>query len=403
MAGSTITRGLRGYRDLLVEPGVARVVGWGLIARAPVGMVALAMVLLLRGEGRSYADAGLVSASEAMAAAVASPLGGRLIDRHRPALVLAGYGMAFPAALLVTMWLVIADAPLAAVMVAAACAGAAFPPIAPTVRMLWPSMVGPDLHHSAFAFEATLQEVLFVSGPLVVGGLTAVAGPRAGVVAAAVVSLVGVLGFAATSQVRHHRPARHEHLDRHRLAALSPPVVRGIVAFSVCYGLAFGAVEVAMPAFAEAHGGRALGSVCLAAWSAGSLAGGLLAAGLRSENPRRRLQLMSVLFAGALVLPLLAWSVPAMTVVMFVAGLPIAPSFAITYGMAQSHALPGTQAEVFGWLTTSVVIGIAAGAAAGGALITNVGTRASLTLGIVGAVAAVLVATAAARRAVAPA
>jgi predicted MFS family arabinose efflux permease len=50
-----------------------------------------------------------------------------------------------------------------------------------------------------------------------------------------------------------------------------------------------------------------------------------------------------------------------------------------------------------------VVIGIAAGAAAGGALITNVGTRASLTLGILGALAAVMVATAAARRAVAPA
>jgi predicted MFS family arabinose efflux permease len=366
-------------------------------------MVALAMVLLLRGEGRSYADAGLVSAAEAVAFAVASPLAGRLIDRHRPALVLAGYGIAFPVALLVTMWLVIAGAPLIAVVAASACVGIAFPPIAPTVRMLWPSMVGPDLHHSAFALEATLQEVLFVSGPLVVGGLTALAGPRAGVVAAAAVSLVGVLGFAATSQVRRHRPSREAHHERHLLAALSPAVVRSIVAFSVCYGLAFGAVEVAMPAFAEAHGGRALGSVCLAAWSAGSLAGGLLAAGHRPENPSRRLQLMSALFAAALVLPLLAWSVPAMTVIIFMAGLPIAPSFAITYGMAQSHALPGTQAEVFGWLSTSVVIGIAAGAAAGGALITNVDPRASLTLGIVGAVGAVLVATAAARRAVAPA
>ncbi|HET6848530.1 MAG TPA: MFS transporter [Gaiellales bacterium] len=402
MAGSTVTRGLRGYRDLLVEPGVARVVGWGLIARAPVGMVALAMVLLLRGEGRSYADAGLVSAAEAVAFAVASPLAGRLIDRHRPAVVLAGYGIAFPVALLVTMWLVIAGAPLAAVVAASACAGIVFPPIAPTVRMLWPSMVGAHLHHSAFALEATLQEVLFVSGPLVVGGLTAIAGPRAGVVAAAVVSLVGVLGFAATSQVRRHRPVRHDHGDRHLLAALSPGVVRGIVGFSVCYGLAFGAVEVAMPAFAEQHGGRALGSVCLAAWSAGSLAGGLLAAGHRPENPRRGLQRMSVLFAAALVLPLLAWSVPAMTVVIFLAGLPIAPSFAITYGMAQSHALPGTQAEVFSWLSTSVVLGIAAGAAAGGALITSVGTRASLTLGIVGAVAAVLVATASARRGAQP-
>jgi predicted MFS family arabinose efflux permease len=403
MAGSTITGGLRGYRDLLVEPGVARVVGWGLIARAPVGMVALAMVFLLRSEGRSYADAGLVSAAEAVAFAAASPVAGRLIDRHPPGLVLLGYGIAFPAALLGTMWLVIAGAPLAAVMAASACAGIVFPPIAPTVRMLWPSMVGPDLHHSAFALEATLQEVLFVSGPLVVGGLVAVAGPRAGVVAAAAVSLVGVLGFAATPQVRRHRPAKADRENRHLLAALSPAVVRSIVAFSVCYGLAFGAVEVAMPAFGEDHGGRALGSICLAAWSAGSLAGGLVAAGHRPDDPRRRLQLISVAFAAVLILPLLAWSVPAMAAVMFLAGLPIAPSFAITYGMAQASALPGTQAEVFGWLSTAVVIGIAAGAALGGALITSSGTRASLALGIAGAAAAVLVATVAARRRAQPA
>lgn len=398
MAGSTITRSLSGYRDLLVEPGVARVVGWGLIARAPVGMVALAMVFLLRGEGRSYADAGLVSAAEAVAFAVASPLAGRLIDRHRPALVLLGYGIAFPVALLATMWLTIEGAPLGAIMAASACAGVVFPPIAPTVRMLWPSMVGPEQQHSAFALEATLQEVLFVSGPLVVGALTALAGYKAGVVAAAAVSLVGVIGFAATSQVRCHRPVHSEHHDGHPLRALSPAVVRGIIAFSACYGLAFGAVEVAMPAFAEGHGGRALGSVCLAAWSAGSLAGGLIAGGHQPDDPRKRLQAISIIFAAVLVLPLLAWSVPAMAVIMFVAGLPIAPSFAVTYGMAQSSALPGTQAEVFSWLSTAVVLGIASGAALGGALITSTGPRASLALGILGAVGAVGVATASRRR-----
>jgi predicted MFS family arabinose efflux permease len=212
------------------------------------------------------------------------------------------------------------------------------------------------------------------------------------VLAAAGVSLVGVLGFAATRTVRLHRHRHEEHAEGHLLRALTPPVVRRIVAFSACYGLAFGAVEVAMPAFAEDHGGRSLGSICLAAWSAGSLAGGLLASGHRPEDPPGRLRLISVLFAAGLVLPLLAWSVPAMSVVMFLAGLPIAPSFALTYGMVQSAALPGTQAEVFGWLSTAVVIGIAAGAALGGNLITSVGTHASLALGIGGAVAAVAVA-----------
>ncbi|HEY0389137.1 MAG TPA: MFS transporter [Gaiellales bacterium] len=398
MAGSTITRGLRGYRDLLVEPGVARVVGWGLIARAPIGMVALAMVLLLRGEGRSYADAGLVSAAEAVAFAVASPISGRLIDRRTPALVLAAYGIAFPVALVAVMGLVVSNAPLWAIMGAAACAGIVFPPIAPTVRMLWPSLVGPELQPSAFALEATLQEVLFVSGPLVVGALAGIAGPKAGVLAAAGVSLVGVLGFAATSPVRRHRHHHGEHHAGHLLRALTPPAVRRVVAFSVCYGLAFGAVEVAMPAFAEDHGGRSLGSVCLAAWSAGSLAGGLLAAGHRPVDPPRRLRLISALFAAGLLLPLLAWSVPAMAVVMFLAGLPIAPSFALTYGMVQAAALPGTQAEVFGWLSTAIVIGVAAGAALGGSLITGVGTSASLALGIGGALAAVVVAAASVHR-----
>jgi predicted MFS family arabinose efflux permease len=76
---------------------------------------------------------------------------------------------------------------------------------------------------------------------------------------------------------------------------------------------------------------------------------------------------------------------------MLIAGLPIAPSFALTYGMVQHTARPGTQAEVFGWLSTAIVVGIACGAAFGGSLITRSGTSASLLLGVAGALAAVAV------------
>jgi predicted MFS family arabinose efflux permease len=92
-----------------------------------------------------------------------------------------------------------------------------------------------------------------------------------------------------------------------------------------------------------------------------------------------------------LLLPLLAGSVWMMSVFMLIAGLPIAPSFALTYGMVQHTARPGTQAEVFGWLSTAIVVGIAAGAAFGGSLITRSGTNASILLGVVGALAAVAV------------
>jgi MFS family permease len=252
-------------------------------------------------------------------------------------------------------------------------------------------IVGADLHAAAFALEATLQEVFFVAGPLLVGVLTGLVSSSAGVLGAALIGAVGITGFIWTPPVRSlRREVRTEH--PHRLAALGPSLVRRIVLFTACYGLTFGAVEVAMPAFAEEHGGRSLGGICLAAWSAGSLAGGLLAAGHRPSDPRRRLRIVSAAFV-ALLLPLLAAdSLPVMTVLMFAAGLPIAPSFALTYGMVQRSAAPGTRAEVFGWLTTAVVIGVAIGTAAGGVLITHTGFRASILLGIVGCVAATAVA-----------
>jgi predicted MFS family arabinose efflux permease len=194
----------------------------------------------------------------------------------------------------------------------------------------------------------------------------------------------------AGTPVGRFRHPPNDHPARHLLAALAPPTVRRIVAFAGCYGLSFGAVEVAMPAFAEQHGGRSLGSICLAAWAAGSLAGGLLASGQRPADPKRRLRMIVIAYAALLVPPLLAGSVPVMAVLMFLAGLPIAPAVAITYNMVPGAALPRTSAEVFGWLSTAVVVGYATGTAIGGGLITGSGPDASIALGICGVLVAVL-------------
>jgi len=385
VASSPVTSGIRSYRELLGVPAVARVVLWGLLARMPVGMVALALILLVRGTGGSYADAGIVSAAEAIAAAAGAPIAGRLVDRRRPVAVLVGYGVAFAATMVALAVLTAVGAPLAAVALTAAVSGAALPPISPTVRMLWPSMVAGDGQlRTAFALEATLQEVIFVSGPLLVGTCTGLIDPSAGVLASGLLCLVGIAGFVRTEQVREHRRAAGAD-GRDLLAALRPPVVRRIVMFSAGYGFSFGAVEVALPAFAEGHGGRSLGAIALAAWSGGSLAGGIVAGGHRPANPQARLRLISCAFAAALLLPLAARSLPEMAAIMFVVGLPIAPSFALTYGMVQQAAAPGTHAEVFGWLSTATVVGIAAGTALGGHLITASGPSASLGIAISGA------------------
>ena len=108
-----------------------------------------------------------------------------------------------------------------------------------------------DLRSTAYAFEAAMQEVFFVVGPLLAAGARRRSSP-----------LVAVAGAGAREPRRHdrRRAARARPRDaavtQRRapalLGALGSPGVRTVVLYAAVVGVAFGAVELAMPAFAEA-------------------------------------------------------------------------------------------------------------------------------------------------------
>ena len=174
MAVSEQSAGLRRYADVLAVPGVARIVAAALIGRLPGGMTPLAMVLLVRGEGRSYAVAGVVVAASSLAAAVGAPLQGRLVDRTGQARLLLWLAFAYPASLTAFVLLATHRAPVIALVAVAALSGAATPPVGACMRALWPALVaGPGLRDTAFAFEAVVQEVFFIFGPLIVAAIAA--------------------------------------------------------------------------------------------------------------------------------------------------------------------------------------------------------------------------------------
>src|SRR5581483_3334311 len=87
----------RHYRSLLAAPHVLPLYGWALVARLPIGMAPLAIVLLVRGAGGSYGDAGLVTGCYSVARAVAAPVFGRLVDRIGNVLALSPGAVVFPA------------------------------------------------------------------------------------------------------------------------------------------------------------------------------------------------------------------------------------------------------------------------------------------------------------------
>ena len=91
-----------------------------------------------------------------------------------------------------------------------------------------------------------------------------------------------------------------------------------------------------------------------------------------------RFTLSLAALALAFVPPLAAPSLPVMCVLMLIAGLPIAPAFAASYGLVDELALAGTTTEAFAWLGTAVVAGVALGTSFGGFAVEQFGLPAAL-------------------------
>jgi MFS family permease len=371
--------GLRRYADVLGAPGVGRVVCAALLGRLPSGMAPLATVLLLRGEGRSYAVAGVVVAASSIASAIGWPLWGRLVDRIGQAQVLLPLGVVYPAAFAGLALLATHGAPVVALTACSALAGATLPPLGACMRALWPSLLeSQGLRDTAYALEAWLQELFFVFGPLIAAAVAVVASPWAAVLTASAFAAIGTIWFALMPAVR---AVERKPRPPSRAGALGSAAVRTVMLSTFAMGVAFGIVEVAMPAFGEVHGSRAQGGFALSCFALGSLLGGLW---IGTRPPSRGLTMRFALALAALALalvpPLLAPSILVMCALMLIAGLPIAPAFAASYGLIDELAVPGTTTEAFALLGTAIVAGLSLGTSVSGVAIEQLGLTGALAL-----------------------
>lgn len=255
------------------------------------------------------------------------------------------------------------------------------------MRAQWRTLVAdPTRRESAYALESVLQEVTFVVGPVLVAVIAGIAGPSEALLTAGATTCAGGVAFATAPTARAWRAA--ERLEESVATAIGEPGVRTVVLTLVTMGVSFGILEVTMPAFAESEGNRAHGGLALAAFSLGSMAGGVWSG---ARDWRLAVDIRLLVALGCLSALTAALAAPASMGVMlaaaFVAGLPIAPAFAAAYRVIDQRAPKHATTEAFGWTSTAIVAGVAAGTAAGGSLVDAEGT----TLAFVAAGAAVAV------------
>lgn len=365
---------MRRYADILRSPHVAALVASALLARLPIGINALAIVLYLREQTGSFAIAGVVSGTLAAGSGVGAPVQGRLVDRIGARRVLLPLAVVHALALGAIVAFAELDAPTLALVGCGFTAGVAIPPTSSVLRSMWTDLLEPRLHQAAYALDSTMIELIFISGPLLTAAIATVTSPAGALIVSAIAVIVGTAIFTALPPTRHVEP-EHER-TKGLLGALASPGVRTLVVISLPTGIGIGMLEVGIPAFSRAEGAAATAGVLLAIWSLGSGIGGLLYGTLPRPAGLYRTHLFVAALLPLTLIPLaFAPSVWAMALLVIPAGFCIAPLLATRNELIGGVAPPGMRTEAYTWPITSFVGGIAIGAALCGVLVEGPGWR----------------------------
>ncbi|MFJ7074706.1 MFS transporter [Streptomyces sp. NPDC098781] len=361
------------YAAVLRIPHARRTFAAALLGRLSYGVAPLSVMLAVTRASGSYAVAGVVMALFSGTSVFLSPARAALIDRYGPSRALVPMAAAHTsllALLAVLVWRPGAASVFVLGAVAAA-AGTCTPPLGPTMRAVW-GRLAPDraLTQRAFSLDAVAEELLFVSGPLLVGVLVGLAPPAVGVLVGAALMVVGTAGFVSSPVVRAVPAGRRDKGSPSVRRRVLPGLRRPVIA-AAAVGLGLGVSELLVVAFAEGngHGGGGAAWV-LAALSAGSAVGGLLNGAVAWRvSAGRRLAAQAAGLGLALCAAGLAQGLATLAVAVAVAGVFVSPLITTAYLIADETVAPEARVQAGAWVNTAVNAGGTAGAAAAGVLV----------------------------------
>jgi MFS family permease len=391
--------GIDRYRALWRAPQVRPVLLVGALARLPVSMYSLAILLLVDGRTGSLVDAGLATGAAAIGYAATGPALGRLVDRVGPRPPLIGTAVLSAGAFTLLIVLTQAGAPLPALIGGAVLVGGTLPPVASCQRLLWrrlltdPPTDRQDLLETAMAVDSFQLDVFLILGPLLIAGLATVADPTLGAAVTGALLAVGALVFAALPACRvvrdgaARRPASRGSL----LGPLRSPAFLLLASTIAAAGMALGMVRIGLIGFTSQLGHPTLGGVLYTAIGVGSAVGGLWYGARHWRAPVERRYALLLGGYAVLALPLLlGWSPYLMFALAAVAGLALSPATICEFTLIGRCAPAGAVAEAYAWATTVTFVGNALGNAVAAELLAHRGWRAPVLAAAVVLAAAAL-------------
>lgn len=363
--------------------------GWmvaSALARLPVAMLPLTILMYGRHLTGSFASAGLMVGGLSLGGAIAAPLVGALADRlghRRTVLLLTGVATA---ALIWLGSLAFVDAALPVLVAACVAVGASNAQVGALARAGWSARFAdhPErrrLVEASSGYETVVDETSFVAGPILGATLATVVDP----LVALGVALVILLGAQSAFAWLLPRGVTASEQGARRVG--SPKVLVWLV-LALAVGGVFGTVQTGLTGTLADTPDAALTGLVYACVGLGSALSGAMTPRLaRWSLPTRVMGAGVVLAVAASLLSLTAapWG---LALASFLLGTGVAPLLVSSF-IAAERLAPAGNAFVNTLISTAMVTGVGLGAALAGVLIETRGPVAALTVPVVLGVVAV--------------
>lgn len=396
------------YRALFSIPGSKAFCLSGAVARLPISMMGLGIVLALNHIYDNWTIAGAMSAAYILAVASVTPFYARLFDRFGQRRVGAVVLTIQVIAMLVFAFAALLRVPIPLLFVLAVAMGLTQFSFGALVRTRWSYALRGSGHerqlNTAYALESAIDEMVFILGPILAAFLATSVHPVSQLF---VPTLACAIGGAVFLSLKDTQPPVIEMIqvapaDRNdadvrealgdgapgtglgaiRLRALrtrapKPKNVllyRGVlpvlVIFAV-FNMSFNAFDLSITAMMKYIGMEPLLGVQLAMFAVGSCIGGLLFGlkPLRGSNWRHLVLFLALLTVGYVLIRLVMDHLMALGVMSLLSGLCVSPIFA-TGNLIVKGEVPARQlTEGLSWLTTAGQIGASLGSTIAGMLL----------------------------------
>ncbi|PLS27381.1 transporter [Bifidobacterium anseris] len=420
MSGTTTTKPRSPYARMFALPGAKAFCASAALARLPMSMMSLGIVLALNHLYDNWTIAGSMSGAYILAVAAVTPFYARLFDRFGQRRVGRVALAVQVVAMLVFAFSALARVPIPLLFVLALVMGATQFSFGALVRTRWTYLLertgNMDLLNTAYALESAIDEIVFIFGPILAATLATSVHPVSQLFVPTAACAIGgtiffslkrseppVLHVVETKPVAADDPelrlARGEFDDapqdslrtRDALAASSRKATRNVLLYAgilplmltfICFNMSFTTFDVSITAAMEHdHLDRFLG-LQLAMVAVGSCIGALHFGSRkhRGSHWRRMIVCLTILAVGFACMRATMDNYFVLGAVELLAGLVVSPLFATGNLIVRETVPEQSLTEGLSWLTTAGQIGASLGSLLGGMILDHLDSHAGVMM-----------------------